>query len=131
LGGIGIWTAFAPAIISKKAWYSLTTAEQEALEQASATSNIYFEATQRESEEDTIAAFTKAGAKVQPLTFEDYAAWLHVANDTSWKKYQSVSPMARQLFTALLQSFISSDSRPRPGAGSQGAPGGSAAGGPR
>jgi TRAP-type C4-dicarboxylate transport system substrate-binding protein len=111
LGGYGIWVTFTPVIISKAVWDSLSDDERQALEEAAKASNIYFEATQREAQESAIEAFSKAGAKVREFTFEEYAAWLHIARDSSWKKYQSVSPRAAELFAAMLQSFIDSGKR--------------------
>jgi hypothetical protein len=55
--------------------------------------------------------FQKAGVKVQPLSFEEYAAWLQIAKDTSWKNYRAISPRASELFNALLKSFIDSGKR--------------------
>lgn len=112
LGGNGIWVTFTPVIISKAVWDNLSDAEREALEYAAAASDIYFEASQRDAELAATEAFEKAGAKVQPLTFDEYAAWLQVAKDSSWKKYQSLSPRAGELFTAMLQSLIGSGKRP-------------------
>ena len=111
LGGNGIWVTFTPVIISKAVWDSLSGDERQALEEAARASDIYFEATQREAEQAASEAFTKAGAKVRELTFEEYAAWLHIARDSSWKKYQAVSPRAAELFTAMLQSFVDSGKR--------------------
>ena len=103
LGGNGIWVTFTPVIISKAVWDSLSGDERQALEEAART--------QREAEQAASEAFTKAGAKVRELTFEEYAAWLHIARDSSWKKYQAVSPRAAELFTAMLQSFVDSGKR--------------------
>ena len=111
LGGNGIWVTFTPVIIAKAVWDSLGDDERQALEEAARASNVYFEATQREALESAQEAFTKAGAKVRELTFDEYAAWLHIARDSSWKKYQSVSPQAAELFAAMLQSFIDSGKR--------------------
>jgi TRAP-type transport system periplasmic protein len=111
LGGYGIWVTFTPVIISKAVWDSLGDDERQALEEAARASNIYFEATQREAQEAAAEAFSKAGAKVRELSFEEYAAWLHIARDSSWKKYQAVSPRAAELFAAMLQSFVDSGKR--------------------
>jgi TRAP-type C4-dicarboxylate transport system substrate-binding protein len=111
LGGNRIWVTFTPVIISKAVWDSLSDDERQALEEAARAPNIYFEATQREALESAQEAFTKAGAKVRELTFDEYAAWLHVARDSSWKKYQAISPQAAELFAAMLQSFIDSGKR--------------------
>lgn len=110
-GGYGTLTVFTPVIISKAAWESLGEEERQALEDAAAVSNIYFDAGQRESQETAVEAFAKAGVQVQPLSFEEYAAWLEIAKVTAWKSYREVSPRASDLFDALLRSFINSGIR--------------------
>lgn len=107
-GSYGTFTVFTPIIISQAVWQSLSEPEREALEEAAAVADIFFEATQREAHEGAIEAFTKAGVEVQPLSFEDYAAWLQIAKETAWKKYRSTSPRANELFDELLKSFINS-----------------------
>jgi len=111
LGGYGIWVTFTPVIISKAVWDSLGPGERQAIEEAAAASDIYFEATQREAEQAAGEAFTKAGAQVRELSFEEYAAWLQIARVSSWKKYQSISPRANELFEVMLRSFINSGKR--------------------
>ena len=105
-GSYGILTVFTPIIISQAVWQSLSEPEREALEEAAAVADIFFEATQREAHEGAVEAFTKAGVEVQPLSFEDYAAWLQIAKETAWKNYRSTSPRANELFDELLKSFI-------------------------
>jgi TRAP-type C4-dicarboxylate transport system substrate-binding protein len=110
-GGFNTLTIFTPVLVSKAAWESLSEEERQALDAAAAVSEIYFEASQREAQEAAVETFTKAGIKVQPLSFEEYAAWLQIAKDTAWKKYRAVSPRASQLFDAMLKSFIESGKR--------------------
>jgi len=102
---------FTPVLISKTAWDSLKETERRALEEAAAASDIYLEASQRESQETAVEAFTKAGVKVQPLSFEEYAAWLEIARDTAWKNYRAVSPRASDLLDSLLRGFVESSKR--------------------
>jgi TRAP-type C4-dicarboxylate transport system substrate-binding protein len=111
VGGHGTATLFVPLLISKAVWEELSDAERRALEDAAAASDIYFEATQRESQEAAIDVFNKAGVKVQALEFQDYADWLLIAKDGPWKRYRSMSPRAAELFGSLLRSFIDSSKR--------------------
>ena len=111
VGGYSTLTIFTPVLVSKTVWDSLSEAQRQALEDAAAVSNIFLEATQREAEEAAVEAFTKAGVKVQPLAFEEYAAWLEIARGTAWKNYRAVSPRAGELFDSMLQSFIDSGKR--------------------
>jgi TRAP-type C4-dicarboxylate transport system substrate-binding protein len=79
-GGYSTLTVFTPILISKAAWESLSEEERQALDDAASISNVYFEASQREAQEAAVETFAKSGIKVQPLTFEEYAAWLQIAN---------------------------------------------------
>jgi TRAP-type transport system periplasmic protein len=111
VGGHSTVTVFMPVLISKAVWEELSDVERRALDDAAAASDIYFEATQRESQEAAIDVFNKAGVKVQPLAFQDYADWLLIAKDGPWKRYRSISPRTADLFNSLLRSFIDSGKR--------------------
>jgi len=111
VGGYSTLTVFMPVLISKSAWDGLSDGERQALEDAAAASNIFLEASQREAQEQAIEVFTKAGVKVQELSFEEYSAWLQVAKDGPWKSYRALSPRAADLFDSLLRSFINSGTR--------------------
>ncbi len=111
LGGYGIWTSFQPLIMSKAAWDSLSPKEQQAFEEAAEISNAYFQETQRDALQTAVSSFEKAGAKVRELTFDEYAEWLTTAKVSSWEEYQKISPVAADLFTSMLRSFIDSDKR--------------------
>jgi TRAP-type C4-dicarboxylate transport system substrate-binding protein len=111
VGGFSTLTVFTPVLISKATWDSLKETERLALEEAAAASDIYLEASQREAQEAAVEVFTKAGVKVQPLTYEDYAAWLQIAKDTAWKNYRDVSPRSSEMLDSLLRAFVESSKR--------------------
>jgi len=107
-GSYGTLTIFTPIIMSQAVWQSLSEEERQALEDAASVSNIFFDATQREAHETAVETFAKAGVKVEPLSFEDYAAWLEIAKETAWKRYRSIGPRANDLFDEMLKTFIDS-----------------------
>ena len=111
VGGYSTLTVFTPVLISKTVWDSLKGTERHALEEAANASDIYLEASQREAQEVAIETFNKAGVKVQPLTYDDYAAWLTIARDTAWKNYRAVSPRSSELLDSLLRAFVESSKR--------------------
>jgi TRAP-type transport system periplasmic protein len=111
VGGYSTLTVFTPILISKGAWESLSPYERQALEEAASVASVFLEASQREAQETAVETFTKAGVKVQALTFEEYAAWLQIAKSTAWKEYRAISPRTSELFDALLRSFIDSGKR--------------------
>ncbi len=112
IGGFSTLTIFNPILISKAVWDSLGDAERTALVDAAAISDAFLEATQREAQELALETFSKAGVQVQPLAFDEYAAWAHIAKDGVWRKYRESSPRAAELFGSMLESFIRSGGRP-------------------
>jgi TRAP-type C4-dicarboxylate transport system substrate-binding protein len=110
-GGYGIWTSFQPLIMSRTAWESLTPEEQKAFEEAAEISDMYFVETQRDALRVATETFQKAGATVRELAYDEYENWLKVAKVSSWEEYQKISPVAADLFTSMLRSFIDSDKR--------------------
>jgi TRAP-type C4-dicarboxylate transport system substrate-binding protein len=110
-GSYSTLAVFTPIIISKTAWEGLNEGERQALEEAATLANLFFDAGQREAQETAVETFTKAGVNVQPLSFEEYAAWLELAKTTAWKSYREVSPRASDLLDSLLRSFINSGPR--------------------
>lgn len=110
-GGYGIWTSFQPLIMSRTAWESLTPEEQRAFEEAADISDMYFVETQRDALKTAVDTFRKAGAQVRELSYDEYEAWLKVAKISSWESYQNISPVAADLFSSMLRSFIDSDKR--------------------
>ena len=106
VGGHGALTVFMPVLISKAVWEELQRRrERQALEDAAAASDIYFEASQRESQEAAIDVFSKAGVQVQALSFKDYADWLIRGG---LAEVQVDQPEDSDLFNSLLRSFIQS-----------------------
>ncbi|MDX2205843.1 MAG: TRAP transporter substrate-binding protein DctP [Hyphomicrobiaceae bacterium] len=106
IGGYSAYVTLVPVLVSKATWDSLDLDSQALLQRAADASTIFLEQTQREAEELTAARFAEKKAKVEPLTFEDYAAWAELAKNTAWQSYRKVSPKATELMNAMLRSFI-------------------------
>lgn len=112
-GGYSAYVTLVPILVSKATWDSLGPDSQASLQRAADASTIFIEQTQREAEELAISRFG-TNAKIEPMGFDDYAAWAELAKDTAWKSYRGVSPKAVELMNAMLRSFINAR-RPDPG----------------
>lgn len=112
VGGNTIYVSLHPLMISMKAWNGLSPAEKAAFEQAAALADADFLDNQRLAEQRAVSAFKDAGASVRPMTFEEYAGFLRIANTTSWRAYREISDPASELFESMLRSFIDSGRRP-------------------
>ena len=105
-GSPGIWMFLNALVISQSLWEGLSEAEKEAFELAANISEDYFADTQRSAEQRFIETFTQAGAKYHAFTYEDYLAWLRLAQQTAWKEFLRVSPKAEAMLTESVQTIL-------------------------
>ena len=105
-GSPGIWMFATPLLISKSVWDNLSEAEQLAFEVAAEISEDYFAATQREAEARFIETFTRAGAKYHKFTYEEYLAWLRLAQQTARKEYLALSPAAESMLMEVVETIL-------------------------
>lgn len=108
VGGNALYVSLHPLMISKKVWDGLSALDRQAMEQAAHIADTAFLKSQIDVEKAAIAALQQAGSTVRTMPFEEYQAWLEVANATAWSAYREVSPTASQLLTLMLRGFIES-----------------------
>jgi TRAP-type C4-dicarboxylate transport system substrate-binding protein len=107
-GTPGIWMFATPLVISKSVWDRLSDTEQQVFEAAALVSEDYFTATQSEAERKFIDTFTRAGAKYHQFTYEEYLAWLRLAQHTAWKEYVKISPSAERMLLEVVETILDS-----------------------
>jgi TRAP-type C4-dicarboxylate transport system substrate-binding protein len=108
VGSNTIYVSLHPLMISMQAWSSLSPSEKSIFEQAAALADADFLDSQRLAERRAVSAFRDAGTSVRPMTFDEYAGFLRIANATSWRSYREISDHASELFESMLRSFIDS-----------------------
>jgi len=120
IGGLGNFVNFQPLLISKAVWDGLTVDEKYALESAAEATEGYFYSVQREAERNAIEAFTNAGARMHRVGLDEYESWIRMSKDSAWPAYRALSPVADELFVALLTSLIQSGKGDPAAGGSRG-----------
>jgi TRAP-type C4-dicarboxylate transport system substrate-binding protein len=105
-GSPGIWMFANPLLIAKPLWDAMSDAEQQAFEEAAAIAEDYFDSTQDEAERKFIQTFTHAGAKYHKFTYEEYLAWLRLAQRTSWRRYLAISPAAESMLMEVVETIL-------------------------
>ena len=100
-GDYTLWWLLQPLVMSKAAWDKLTPAQKDAFAEAADKSDAFFAGTQREAVTQMIEAFTKAGAKVGPLTKDQFAAWIELAKKTAWPDFAAKSADAKMLLDLI------------------------------
>jgi TRAP-type C4-dicarboxylate transport system substrate-binding protein len=97
-----------PLLIAKPLWDGLSPDEQQAFEDAAAIAEEYFAATQDQAEKKFIETFTNAGAKYHKFTYDEYLAWLRLAQQTAWKEYLKISPAAESMLMEVVETILDS-----------------------
>ena len=100
-GDYTLWWLLQPLVMSKAAWDKLTPAQKKIFEDAADKSDAYFAGTQREAVTQMIDAYTKAGAKVDPLTRDQFVAWIELAKKTAWPEFAAKSADAKMLLDLI------------------------------
>jgi len=100
-GDYTLWWLLQPLVMSKAAWDKLTPAQKKGFEEAADKSDKFFADTQRDAVKNMIDAYTKAGAKVRPLTKPEFDAWIDLAKKTSWPEFSAISADAKQLLELI------------------------------
>ena len=65
-------TCFTPMLMSKRTWDRLSSTQRQAIEEAGAASDSYFEGAQIELDRQALIGFEKGGAEVRSLTGEEF-----------------------------------------------------------
>ena len=99
-GGSSLVTCFSPLLMSKKTWDRLSSKQKSVIEEAAATSDLYFEREQSKLEDRARVAFQKAGAEVRVLTGDEFAGWLKLAHETVWARYGEKSALSGEFMRA-------------------------------
>jgi TRAP-type transport system periplasmic protein len=95
-----------PLLISKAVWDRLSEEERQAFEAAAEVSEEFFAETQKDAERKFIETFTRAGAKYHKFSYQDYLAWLQLAQQTAWKEYFALSPKTESMLLEVVQTML-------------------------
>lgn len=110
IGGPSLATCLSPMLMSKRTWNRLSPRQRQAVEEAAAVSDVYFEREQVDVERKALVAFEKAGAQVRSLTDEEYGRWLKLGRETVWARYAATNELSRE----FMNTAIEASSRIRP-----------------
>ncbi len=87
-GDYALWFMYEPILMSKRTFDQLDAEQQEALMKAGQKAEEFFFAKAKELDETLVETYEKAGVKVVNMTKEQYDAWLEVAKESSYKKFE-------------------------------------------
>ncbi|MGI9423129.1 MAG: TRAP transporter substrate-binding protein [Hyphomicrobiaceae bacterium] len=117
-GGASLWMSLTPMLISKKTWDTLNRRQKRALDCAAGIADAAFYQLERDVLVKALAQFIKAGVPISSLSADEFAAWLKLAQRTSWARYVESHPRSSKLLTTTVENLRGSgpDSDPLAGA---------------
>jgi len=86
-GDNALWFMYEPVIMSKRVFDGLNAEQQEAIMNAARKAEEFFDRVSREGEQKMIDIFEESGVEVTSLSDDDYAAWMEVAEKSSYKNF--------------------------------------------
>lgn len=101
-GANALWFMYEPILMSKKSWNKLNGEQQAALMAAGKKAEAYMTGQAKGLDDKMVAAYKKAGVKVVSMSSEQAAAWLKIAQETSYKIFADKVPGGKALIEKAL-----------------------------
>jgi TRAP-type C4-dicarboxylate transport system substrate-binding protein len=101
-GANALWFMYEPVLMSKRSFDKLNKQQQEALIKAGKKSEEYFNKEAKKLDDNMVAVFKKNNVEVTELAPQEYAAWVKVAQESSYKQFSSEVPDGKKLIDAAL-----------------------------
>jgi TRAP-type C4-dicarboxylate transport system substrate-binding protein len=101
-GEFALWFMYEPILMSKASFEELTPEQQQALLDAGQKAEDYFFEAAKGLDQELVDAFEKAGVQVQAMDQAQFDAWLHLAQDSSYKIFAEEVPGGDQLIEKAL-----------------------------
>jgi TRAP-type C4-dicarboxylate transport system substrate-binding protein len=101
-GDFALWFMYEPILMSKQSFDGLDEAQQKALLAAGQKAEDFFFDAAKGLDKELVETFQKAGVEVQPMSQEQYQAWLDVAKGSSYKIFSEQVPGGDKLIEEAL-----------------------------
>ncbi len=101
-GDNALWFMYEPVLMSKKSFDRLTKAQQAVLIKAGQDAQAYYESKAAAVDDAAVQIFKDHHVKVVSLSPEQYAKWLEVAKESSYKEFAKDVPDGKKLIDEAL-----------------------------
>ena len=101
-GDFALWFMYEPILMSKSSFDSLTPEQQKALMDAGQVAEDYFFEEAKGLDKELVEVYEKAGVQINPMTKEDYDAWVAVAKKSSYKIFAENVPGGDEIIEKAL-----------------------------
>lgn len=101
-GDFALWFMYEPILMSKSAYEKLTPEQQKALMDAGQTAEDFFFGAAKGLDDKLVEAYKGAGVQIEPMSKEQFEAWLEVAKRSSYKNFSEKVPGGDKLIQKAL-----------------------------
>ena len=101
-GDNALWFMYEPVLMSKRSFNRLNKEQQGALINGGKKAENYFNKATKGLDDEMVATFKKHNVEVVTLTPEDYAAWVKIAQESSYKQFAAEVSDGKKLIEEAL-----------------------------
>src|SRR6184192_1708837 len=101
-GDNALWFMYEPVLMSKRSFNRLNKEQQGALINGGKKAEDYFNKATKGLDDEMITTFKKHDVEVVTLTPEDYAAWVKIAQESSYKQFAAEVSDGKKLIEEAL-----------------------------
>ena len=101
-GDFALWFMYEPILMSKASFEKLTPEQQQALLDAGQKAEDFFFDAAKGLDGELVTTFEKAGVEVEPMSQDQYDAWLDLAKGSSYKIFAEQVPGGDKLIEEAL-----------------------------
>ena len=101
-GDNALWFMYEPVLMSKKVFDKLEPKQRDAILAAAKKAEEYFTGESLKGEQKMRDIYSKAGVEIVTMTPEQYAAWMDVAKQSSYKQFSEKVPGGAELLQKAL-----------------------------
>ncbi len=101
-GDNALWFMYEPVLMSKRSFNRLNKEQQGALINGGKKAENYFNKATKGLDDEMVATFKKHSVEVVTLAPEDYAAWVKIAQESSYKQFAAEVSDGKKLIEEAL-----------------------------
>ncbi|PKQ12776.1 MAG: ABC transporter substrate-binding protein [Alphaproteobacteria bacterium HGW-Alphaproteobacteria-1] len=101
-GDVALWFMYQPLLMNKSTFDGLTEAQQTALLAAAEKAEAFYLEEAKNEDAASVEVFREAGVEIAEMSQDDFAAWLALAKETSFKEFVASVPDGQALLDMAL-----------------------------
>jgi TRAP-type C4-dicarboxylate transport system substrate-binding protein len=101
-GDVALWFMYQPLLMNKSTFDGLSAEQQSALLAAAEKAEAFYLEEAKKEDAASVEVFREAGVEIAEMSQDDFAAWLALAKETSFKEFVASVPDGQALLDMAL-----------------------------